>query len=56
MRARNPDTTYTPGCTLSNNDLHDPDNECASDSGFAAAVGRREAADQVVSPSARRAR
>ena len=48
MRARNPNTTFTPGCTLSNNDLHDPDNECATDSGFAAAVGAAEAADQVV--------
>ncbi|HYI36900.1 MAG TPA: beta-glucosidase BglX [Thermoleophilaceae bacterium] len=48
MRARNPRTTYTPGCTLSNNDLYDPANECASDSGFAAAVAAARAADQVV--------
>ena len=48
MRARNPQTTFTPGCTLSNNDLYDPDNECATDSGFAAAVGAANQADQVV--------
>ena len=29
MKAQNPTTTYTPGCTLSNNDLYDPANECA---------------------------
>ena len=48
MRARNPHTTFTPGCTLSNNELYDPDNECASDSGFAAAVTAARNADQVV--------
>jgi beta-glucosidase len=48
MHARNPNTTFTPGCTLSNNDLYDPDNECASDTGFAAAVDAARKADQVV--------
>src|SRR3954468_16546276 len=48
IKAQDPDTTYTPGCTLSNNDLYDPANECASDAGFAAAVAAAEAADQVV--------
>jgi beta-glucosidase len=48
MHAQNPDTTFTPGCTLSNNDLYDPANECASDAGFPAAVAAAQAADQVV--------
>jgi beta-glucosidase len=48
MKARNPNTTFTPGCTLSNNDLYDPDNECASDAGFSGAVAAAQAADQVV--------
>ena len=48
MRAQNPSTTFTPGCTLSNNELYDPDNECASSAGFAAAVAAARAADQVV--------
>jgi beta-glucosidase len=48
MKAYNAGTTFTPGCTMSNNDLNDPDNECASDSGFAAAVAAANAADQVV--------
>ncbi len=48
MKAQNPNTTFTPGCTLSNNDLYDPANECASDAGFAAAVAAAKAADQVV--------
>ena len=48
MRAQNPNTTFTPGCTLSNNELYDPDNECASDLGFSAAVAAAQAADQVV--------
>ena len=29
MKAQNPNTTFTPGCTLSHNDLDDPANECA---------------------------
>ena len=48
MTTKNANTTYTPGCTLSHNDLYDPANECASDSGFAAAVSAAQAADQVV--------
>ena len=48
MRAQNANTTFTPGCTLSNNELYDPDNECASDLGFSAAVAAAQAADQVV--------
>ena len=48
MKTQNSNTTYTPGCTLSHNDLYDPANECASDSGFAAAVAAAQAADQVV--------
>jgi beta-glucosidase len=48
MKAQNANTTFTPGCTLSHNELYDPDNECASDTGFAAAVDAAKAADQVV--------
>jgi len=48
MKAQNPDTTYTPGCTLSHNDLWDPDNECASEAGFADAVAAAQSSDQVV--------
>jgi beta-glucosidase len=48
MKAANPNTTFTPGCTLSNSDLYDPANECASDAGFPAAVAAAQAADQVV--------
>jgi beta-glucosidase len=48
LKAQNPKTTFTPGCTLSHNDLFDPDNECASTAGFPAAVAAAQAADQVV--------
>jgi beta-glucosidase len=48
MRAQNANTTFTPGCTLSNNELYDPENECASEAGFPAAVAAAQAADQVV--------
>jgi beta-glucosidase len=48
IHAQDPNSTYTPGCTLSNNDLWDPENECASDAGFADAVAAARAADQVV--------
>jgi beta-glucosidase len=44
-RAQCPATTFTPGCTLSNND---PANECATDAGVGAAVAAAQAADQVV--------
>ncbi len=48
MHAQNPNTTYTPGCTLSHNELYDPANECASEAGFPAAVAAANAAQQVV--------
>ncbi len=48
IKAQNPNTTFTPGCTMSNNDLDDPANECASNAGFPAAVAAAQAADQVV--------
>jgi beta-glucosidase len=48
MKAQNANTTFTPGCTLSHEELYDPDNECASAAGFSAAVGAAMAADQVV--------
>ena len=49
MKAQSTNTvTYTPGCTLSNNDLYDPANECATETGFPAAVAAANAADQVV--------
>jgi beta-glucosidase len=40
--------TYTPGCTMSHNDLYDPENECGSQAGFPAAVAASQAADQIV--------
>ena len=48
IRAQSPNATFTPGCTMSNNELYDPENECASTAGFAAAVTAAKAADQVV--------
>jgi beta-glucosidase len=48
IKAQDPNTTFTPGCTMSNNDLDDPANECASNAGFPAAVAAARAADQVV--------
>ncbi|MBN1529290.1 MAG: beta-glucosidase BglX [Thermoleophilaceae bacterium] len=48
VRAQSPNATFTPGCTISNNELYDPENECASTAGFAAAVTAANAADQVV--------
>jgi beta-glucosidase len=48
MKAQNANTTFTPGCTISHNELYDPDNECASEAGFPAAVAAAQAADQVV--------
>jgi beta-glucosidase len=48
MQAQNANTTFTPGCTLSHNELYDPDNECATPAGFPAAVAAARAADQVV--------
>jgi beta-glucosidase len=48
IKAQDPNTTFTAGCTISNSDLADPAHECASDAGFDAAVAAASAADQVV--------
>jgi beta-glucosidase len=48
MKAQNPNTTFTPGCTLSHNDLDDPAGEGSTTAGFAAAVAAASAADQIV--------
>jgi beta-glucosidase len=48
LHERNSNTTYTPGCTLSNNELYDPANECATTDGFQAAVDAANGAQQVV--------
>ncbi len=48
IKRQDPQTTYTAGCTLSNSDLYDPANECASTAGFGAAVAAAKAADEVV--------
>jgi beta-glucosidase len=48
LHERNSNTTYTPGCTLSNNELNDPANECATTDGFQAAVDAANGAQQVV--------
>jgi beta-glucosidase len=48
VKAQNPKTTYTPGCTLSHSDLDDPPGECSTDAGFQAAVDAANAAEQVV--------
>src|SRR3954453_11589153 len=47
MKAQNPNTTYTPGCTISHNDLDDPANECATVD-TAAVVAAAQAADQII--------
>lgn len=50
IKAQNPRTTFTPGCTI--NDVDPPNNtpadECGSTRGFAAAVAAARSADQVV--------
>jgi beta-glucosidase len=47
MKAQNPSTTFTPGCTLSHNDLDDPAGECASvDVGAIQAAAA--SADQII--------
>ena len=50
IKAQNPNTTFTQGCTI--NDVDPPNNtpadECGSDAGFAAAVAAADNADQVV--------
>jgi beta-glucosidase len=48
IKAQDPNTTFTPGCTMSNQDLADPDHECASSAGFDAAVQAARQADQIV--------
>ena len=48
IKAQNPDTTFTEGCKMIDDDLYDPANECGSDAGFAEAVTAAGAADQVV--------
>ena len=50
ISAQSPGATFAPGCTLSNAEppAYDPANDCASDTGFAEAVAKANAADQVV--------
>ena len=50
IKAQNPNTTFTQGCTILDKDPPDntPADECGSDAGFAAAVAAANAADQVV--------
>src|SRR6266545_2650289 len=48
IKGQDPNATFTPGCTMTNNELADPEHECASDAGFDAAVAAANAADQVV--------
>ncbi len=50
LKAQNPRTTFTPGCTILDRDPPDntPADECGSDAGFPAAVAAARAADQVV--------
>jgi len=47
LKAQNPNTTFTPGCTMSHNDLDDPAHECA-DLDVAAVKAAASSADQVV--------
>ena len=50
IKAQNPNTTFTQGCTILDKDPPDntPAGECGSDAGFPAAVAAANAADQVV--------
>ena len=50
IKAQNPRTTFTQGCTIVDKDPPDntPAGECGSDAGFPAAVAAAKAADQVV--------
>jgi beta-glucosidase len=50
IKAQNPNTTFTQGCTILDKDPPDltPADECGSDAGFPAAVAAAQAADQVV--------
>jgi beta-glucosidase len=47
MKKQNPNTTFTPGCTISHNDLDDPANECATVD-TAAVIAAAQAADQII--------
>ena len=50
IKAQDPNTTFTPGCTILDKDPpnNTPADECGSDAGFPAAVAAANAADQVV--------
>ena len=50
VKAQSPGATYTEGCTLVSSEPPNitPEDECASDAGFGAAVAAANAADQVV--------
>jgi beta-glucosidase len=50
IRAQDPKTTFTEGCTILDKDppANTPADECGSDAGFPAAVAAANAADQVV--------
>jgi beta-glucosidase len=50
IKAQNPNTTFTQGCTILDKDPPDntPADECGSDAGFPAAVAAANGADQVV--------
>jgi beta-glucosidase len=47
LKAQNPNVAYTPGCTMSHNDLDDPAGECATVD-TAAVTAAANAADQVI--------
>jgi beta-glucosidase len=47
IKAASPGATYTPGCTITHNDLYDPAGECASVD-VAAVTAAAQSADQVV--------
>jgi len=50
IKAQNPNTTFTQGCTIVDKDppTNTPADECGSDAGFADAVAAAKSADQVV--------
>ena len=47
IKAQSPGATYTPGCTLTHNELYDPAGECATVD-IAAVTAAATAADQVI--------
>ena len=47
IKAQSPDATYTPGCTLSHNELYDPAGECATVD-TASVKAAANSADQVI--------